>query len=205
MKRSLLQTLRRDFEVLIMKNDESIDDYFRRVMTVSNQMKSNGEDMPDSKIVEKILRTLTDKFTYVVVSIEDSKDTGSMTIDELQSSLSVHEKKFKRNGLEEEDQALNVGGRGRGSYRGSYRGRGRGRGRSFNKAAIECYHCHKLGHFQNECPNWNNGAHFAELEEKDEVLLMAYVELQGTKRGDVWFVDSGCSNHMCGERSMFSS
>ena len=34
---------------------------------------------------------------------------------------------------------------------------------------------------------------------------MAYVELQGTRRGDVWFVDSGCSNHMCGERSMFSS
>lgn len=95
-KRSLLQTLRRDFEVLIMKNDESIDDYFRRVMTVSDQMRSNGEDMPDSKIVEKILQTLTDKFMYVVVSIEESKDTRSMTIDELQSSLSVHEKKFKK-------------------------------------------------------------------------------------------------------------
>ncbi|KAK9107817.1 hypothetical protein Syun_023828 [Stephania yunnanensis] len=200
-KRSLLQTLRRDFEVLAMKNDENIDDYFRRVMTVSNKMRSNGENMPDSKIVEKILRTLTDKFTYVVVSIEESKDTESMTIDELQSSLSVHEKKFKKKSHEEEDQALNVGGRGRGSYRGQ----GRGRGRSFNKATIECYNCHKLGHFQYECSNGNNGAHFAEIEGKDEVLLMAYVELQGTRRRDVWFVDSGCSNHMCGERSMFSS
>ena len=75
MKRSLLQTLRRDFEVIVMNNDESIDDYFKRVMTVSNQMRSNGEEMSDSKIVEKILRTLTDKFTYVVVSIEESKDT----------------------------------------------------------------------------------------------------------------------------------
>ena len=74
-KRSLLQTLRRDFEVIVMNNDESIDDYFKRVMTVSNQMRSNGEEMSDSKIVEKILRTLTDKFTYVVVSIEESKDT----------------------------------------------------------------------------------------------------------------------------------
>ncbi|KAK9121298.1 hypothetical protein Syun_018915 [Stephania yunnanensis] len=124
-----------------------------------------------------------------------------MTIDELQSSLSVHEKKFKKKSHEEDDQALNVGGRGRESYRG----RGRGRGCSFNKATIECYNCHKLGHFQYECSNGNNGAHFAEIEGKDEVLLMAYVELQGTRRRDVWFVDSGCSNHMCGERSMFSS
>ena len=161
-KRSLLQTLRRDFEVLEMKNEENIDDYFGRVMDVFNKMRSNEEDMSDSKIVEKILRTLTKKFTYVVVSIEKSKDIGKMTIDELQSSLSLHEKKFKKISHEEGDQALNVRGRGRGSYRG----------RSFNKATIECYNCHQLGHFQYECPNGNNGAHFAEIEENDEVLLI---------------------------------
>src|ERR1051325_6018610 len=53
-KRSLLQSLRRDFEVLEMRIDESIDDYFGRVMTVSNKMRSNGEEMTDSKVVEKI-------------------------------------------------------------------------------------------------------------------------------------------------------
>lgn len=72
-KRSLLQTLRREFEVLAMKNEESIDDYFARVMVVSNKMRSNGESMSDSKIVEKILRTLTEKFSYVVVSIQESR------------------------------------------------------------------------------------------------------------------------------------
>ena len=113
-KRSLLLTLRRDFEVLEMKNEENIDDYFGRVMVVSNKMRSNGEDMSDSKIVEKILRTLTDKFTYVVVAIEESKDTRKMTIDELQSSLSVHKKKFKKISHEEGDQPHNVIGRGRG-------------------------------------------------------------------------------------------
>jgi len=51
--------------------------------------------MSDSKVVEKILRMLT-CFTYVVVSIEESRDTETMSIDELQSSLVVHEQKFKR-------------------------------------------------------------------------------------------------------------
>lgn len=184
-KRSLLNTLRREFEVLSMKMDETIDDYFGRVMTVSNKMRSNREEMTDSKIVEKILRTLTDKFTYVVVSIEESKDTGNMSIDELQSSLTVHEQKFKKTPLEEEMQALNVNVRGRG--RGSFRGRGGGRGRVFNEATVECYKCHNLGHFQYECPKWNNEAHYAEIDEKEEVLLMAYVELHGAQRNDAWF------------------
>lgn len=90
-KRSLLNSLRREFEVLAMKNDETITEYFARVMAISNKMRSNGEDMLDSRIVEKILRTLTERFTYVVVSIEESKDIDNMSIDELQSSLVVHE------------------------------------------------------------------------------------------------------------------
>ena len=57
-----LNALRREFEILEMKNDESITDYFVRVMIISNRMRSNGEDMTDKKIVEKILHTLTEKF-----------------------------------------------------------------------------------------------------------------------------------------------
>lgn len=83
MKKSLLNSLRRDFEVLEMKDTETITEYFARVMTVANNMRSNGEEMSDSKVVQKILRTLTDVFTYVVVSIEVSNDTEKMSIDEL--------------------------------------------------------------------------------------------------------------------------
>ena len=54
-KKSLLNSLRREFEVLLIRKDETITEYFARVMTVSNKMRSNGEEMPDSKIVEKIL------------------------------------------------------------------------------------------------------------------------------------------------------
>jgi len=82
-KKSLLNALRREFEVLEMKRDKTITNYFARVMTIFNKMRSNGENMSDKKIVEKILRTLTEKFTYIVVSIAKSKDIDNMSINEL--------------------------------------------------------------------------------------------------------------------------
>ncbi|XP_012084119.1 uncharacterized protein LOC105643278 [Jatropha curcas] len=117
-KKSLLNALRREFEVLEMRKDETTTEYFARVMLVANKMRSNGEEMPDKKIVEKILRTLTEKFTYVVVSIEESKDTNTMSIDELQSLLVVREQKFRRPSNNDEDQVLKVEGRSNTSNRG---------------------------------------------------------------------------------------
>ncbi|KAM0015322.1 hypothetical protein Hdeb2414_s0033g00724661 [Helianthus debilis subsp. tardiflorus] len=94
-KRAKLQRLRREFEVLEMKDGESVTEYVGRVMTISNEMRNCGDDMPDLKIVEKILRTLTVNFNFVVCSIEESKDLDSLSVDELQSSLLVHEQKLQ--------------------------------------------------------------------------------------------------------------
>lgn len=76
--------------------------------------------------MEKILRTLTEKFNYVIFSIEESKDIDALTVDELQSSLIEHEQKFYRSNGEE--QALKVTMDERNGGRGRVRGGGRGRG-----------------------------------------------------------------------------
>ena len=147
-KRSHLQALCREFETLEMRSGEGVIKYFSRVMTMANKMRIYGEAMQDVKVVGKILRSLTEKFNYVVCFIEESKDIDALTIDELQSSLIVHKHKFKRRKCEE--QALKkTYGEGRDHGRVSCRGRGRGRGQAnFNKATMECYQCHQLGHFR---------------------------------------------------------
>jgi len=215
-QRAQLQRLRRDFEILEMQNGECVNDYISRVMIIANDMRATGEIMDDGHIVEKILRTLSDKYNYIVCSIKESKDINTMTIDELHSSLLVHEHKIQRKEVAE--QALKVTddnsappayeqsgrGRGRGGYRGRGRGRGRGQGRAFDKSTVECYRCHKLGHFQYECPTYANYTDHTELDEGEEMLLMSYVEMQGATQDEIWFLDSGCSNHMSGEKKWFT-
>lgn len=206
MKRAQLQALRREFELLAMKDGEKVDSFLGRTLTVVNKMRANGEMMEQSTIVSKILRSLTPKFNYIVCSIEESNDLSTLSIDELHGSLLVHEGRMS--GLQEEEHVLKVThderpsrGRGRGSFRG---GRGRGRGRfTTSKALVECFKCRNLGHFQYECPEWEKKVNYAELEEEEELLLMAYRQLNKTNREDVWFLDSGCSNHMTGNKEWF--
>ena len=36
------------------------------------------------------------------------------------------------------------------------------------------------------------------------MLLIAYVNMNKANREDMWFLDSGCSKHMCGKKEYFS-
>ncbi|KAL0432365.1 UNVERIFIED_CONTAM: Retrovirus-related Pol polyprotein from transposon TNT 1-94 [Sesamum latifolium] len=95
-KRQQLQTLRTEFENLKMKSGESIAVYFSRVMAITNKMRMFGDKSEDIIIIEKILRSLTPKFNFVVCAIEESKNIDELSLGELQSSLLEVEAEVKR-------------------------------------------------------------------------------------------------------------
>ncbi|XP_021820433.1 uncharacterized protein LOC110762138 [Prunus avium] len=55
--------------------------------------------------------------------------------------------------------------------------------------------------FEWECPKKEKGFY---AETSEEMLLMAYVDIKEDDREELWFLDSGCSNHMCGKKEMFT-
>jgi len=89
-----LQTLRMNFENLKMKESESLEEFMIQVMNIVSQLKMNGEEIPDHKVVQKVLRTLPKKFDAVVIAIEESKDLKQLSLDELLGSLLSHESRM---------------------------------------------------------------------------------------------------------------
>ena len=56
-KRAQLQAVHKEFEILAMKEGETIDEYFARTLSIANKMTTHGEKMDKRLVVEKILRS----------------------------------------------------------------------------------------------------------------------------------------------------
>ena len=90
-----LQSLRRDFENIKMKENESMNEFYSRFIELVNQMKSCGDDIPDKKQVEKILKSFPDKFIPIIYVIKETKDLSTLSIQNLMGSLKSYEQRVK--------------------------------------------------------------------------------------------------------------
>ncbi|XP_071740842.1 uncharacterized protein [Rutidosis leptorrhynchoides] len=174
-KKALLNSLRREFEILAMKNAETITDYFARVLAVSNKMRSIGEAIyeclfgtPARGAAPWTPQGGAAALTLAFSSHYRVKSYGVHSLLSKPSPLVVHEQKFKQSNLEGEDHALKI------EEYSNVRGRGR-------------------------------EANFAEMEEEYQLLLMTYEETSHrvVNSSNAWFLDFGCSYHMCGNRKLF--
>jgi len=126
-KKVRLQTLHGELESMNMMDSEIVSDYITCVQTVVNQLNRNGETLINTRVVEKILRTLTENFKNMC-AIEESKDLATLTIEELASSLEAHEqcKKKKEETLEQALQTKALIKDEKVLYYKNFRSRGRG-------------------------------------------------------------------------------
>lgn len=148
-----LQTLRCEFDNIKMKETESVEDFYNRVILLLNQMRLNGETIEDKRVVEKILRSLTGKFEYIVVAIEESKDLASLSLKNLLGILQSYELRMRNfDDTSSMEQAFHSRVQSKISSNDNDEGpstKRRMQPRPF--CEIQCYYCHKYGHTLKHC------------------------------------------------------
>jgi hypothetical protein len=84
-----LFTLKREFELMKMKDNESIKDYSAKLMDVVNQIRLLSKAFTDHKVVEKIMILVHQNFKAKISTIKESYDLQNLTIAELTNKLHV--------------------------------------------------------------------------------------------------------------------
>jgi hypothetical protein len=172
-KEAKLQTYRGQFEQLKMKEDENIAAYFLRVDETVNAIIGLGEEIEESVIVQKVLRSLPMRFNPKISALEERSDLNSISMDELhgiftayemrteQENPDVKEAAFKASKRskqkkeqqeeyssnsdvsEDDEEVANFVKRLNKGTDGRYRG----------KLPLICFNCDGIGHFANKCPH----------------------------------------------------
>ncbi|KAF7843909.1 Retrovirus-related Pol polyprotein from transposon TNT 1-94 [Senna tora] len=234
-QKSKLQSLRRKYERYEMSGSETVEQYFSRVTDLVNKMRIYGENIPDSKVVEKILRTMPIKYDHVVTTIIESHNLEEMSVAELQGSMKSHVSRILEKTEKPVEEALktqvtlnnatqtsyrkdNNGGPvynsgGRGNFRGRGRGNFRGRGRRNNyNPGRGNNDFRQLNQGRGDCrlkglQNFNTQANIAENQNFGENSETLFLASSNFSVDEnVWYLDTSYSNHMCGKKKeLFSS
>jgi hypothetical protein len=140
-----------------MKEDEIVGKYFLRVEELVNVMKALGEKIEEPSLVQKILRSLLDRFNPKVSSIEEINDLKALAFDQLLGMLTSYEMRivkdeptsreasFKADKNEDsepnkiEEKFVRRLKKGSRKYKG--------------KLPFKCFNCGNIGHFTNKFPH----------------------------------------------------
>jgi hypothetical protein len=89
-----IQTYKLQFEQLKMKEDETVEKNFLRIEKLVNAMKGLGEKIEEASLVQKILRSLSDRFNPKFSAIEELNVLKVIPFDQLLGTLTSYEMKI---------------------------------------------------------------------------------------------------------------
>ncbi|KAK2434095.1 hypothetical protein QL285_019281 [Trifolium repens] len=152
----------REFEMQRMKESETIKEYSDKLLSIVNNVRLLGTEFSDTRIVQKILVTVPERFESTISSLENSKDLSNITLSELVYALQAQEQRrlMREEGVVEgalmTKLKLNQGHKGQ---KKNVQWNNFQKGESSNKAEDEktnnppCQHCGKTNHAHFKC--WN--------------------------------------------------
>jgi hypothetical protein len=95
-----LQTYRGQFEQLKMKEYEYIAAYLLRVNEAVNAIIGLGEEIEESVIVQKVLRSLPMRFNPKIPALEERSDLNSINMDEMHGIFTAYDMRTEQENLD---------------------------------------------------------------------------------------------------------
>ena len=86
-KKAKIQALKSKFEMLTMREEDSVADFAAKLTRLVAHMRSLGEKIAEGIIVSKLLRVTPVKYYPITSSMEQFGDLDTMTLDEAIGSL----------------------------------------------------------------------------------------------------------------------
>ncbi|KAF2299904.1 hypothetical protein GH714_005913 [Hevea brasiliensis] len=83
----------REFEMQKMKESETIKEYADKLLSIVNKVRLLGSEFFDSRIVQKILVTIPERFEATISSLENAKDLSRISLVELLNALQAQEQR----------------------------------------------------------------------------------------------------------------
>ena len=219
MKKSLTSRLylKQRLYTLKMREGTPVQEHLDEFNKIVLDMKNLDIKLDDEDQALIVLCSLPASYENFVNSMLYGRE--SITLEDVKASLNSAELRTKLNGNTSENKADGLFVRGRNKNRDKApRGKSVGRSKSRppgDKTNVECYYCHKRGHYKSDCPVLKrkgkqhaqrqdvvNVASEDESKASDSVLTACSVV---SLSDDVWILDSGASFHMCPNREWFTT
>ncbi|XP_068498570.1 uncharacterized protein [Phaseolus vulgaris] len=138
----------RDFELQKMKESESVKEYSDRLLNIANKVRLLGFVFNDSRIVEKLLVTVPEKFEATITTLKNTKDQSKIYLTKLLNALQAQEQRrfMRQEGVIE--GALPVKHQDNNRYKKKKNFKKEG---GSKKSYPPCCHCEKKGHPPYKC------------------------------------------------------
>ncbi|XP_073263046.1 uncharacterized protein [Populus alba] len=150
----------REFELQRMKDSETIKEYSDKLMGIANRVRLLGTSFADSRIVEKLLVTVPEKYEASITTLENTKDLSKITLTELLNALQAQEQRR----LMRQDHAIKGALQAKfadydnkkffrkNAASGSIKpNQGYNKGKFIKRNFPPCQHCNKSGHPPFKC------------------------------------------------------